>query len=260
MAGLMLISSWGTQSLVSHLPQATDTHPKFSFKQVYVDIYNALQNPSFAALFWGSLTFTVTYGIVSALSMHLLTFFWEVDASGIEYTQYGGVAGGLIGIVIAPLMNRWLDKKMTLTIGIVLFAFVITLPVMFKLTGAIETHSPLVLPMLVGVSVLTFISMILAAVSAASMMADIADEHEFVHGKRQEGVYFGSHSFGMKATGAFEPGEVPEEVLFNFGLLYPGMIFLIIFALWIFWPYSMDKDKHAEILAELEARHQAERV
>ena len=272
MTAMMLISTWGSQRLVPHLPQVTKEHPPFSFKQVYVDIYDALQNRSFAALFWGSLIFAITAGIVTALSMHALTFFWEIGSNGIEYTQYGGVAGGLVGIALTPWLNRLVDKRMTLIIGVEIFAVVVSVPPLLKLAGVVAVDSPIVLPMLVAAAFLTFVAMIFANVSAMSMMGDLSDEHEVLHRKRQEGVYFGSHSFGMKATGAVgnlvagfaldlisfpvnsKPGEVPDTVLFEFGLLYPGLVILIGIALWVFWPYSMSSARHARIVEELSER------
>lgn len=273
MAGMMMASTWGTQKVIPSLQQAAHDHPPFSIRQVYVDIFDALKNPSFFALFWGSLIFAITYGIYAALAMHQLTFFWEIDTKGIEYTQYGGVAGGLLGLAMVSFLNRWVDKRMTLIIGVVIFAIVGTLPPLLQNFSLMPTDHSVLIPMLVVMAMLLAYSMVLAGVSGASMMGDIADEHELKHHKRQEGVYFGSHNFALKCTGAVgnlvagfsldlisfpvnsTPGEVPGDVLFRFGLIYPAMVVLIVLALWVFWPYSMCKERHAEIRRELVARH-----
>jgi len=106
----------------------------------------------------------------------------------------------------------------------------------------------------------------------ASMMGDVADEHELKHGTRQEGVYFGSYSFSSKCTGAFgnmiagvaidligldpvsKPGEVPVDVLNHFGASYGLIALLIIASVWVFLPYSLNSRRHAQVLVELANR------
>jgi len=110
------------------------------------------------------------------------------------------------------------------------------------------------------------------------MMGDVADEHELRHGTRQEGVYFGSYSFSSKCTGAFgnmiagvtidliglnpdsKPLEVPAAVLTHFGAAYAVFVLLIIAAVWVFLPYSLDSKRHAHVLAELAKRRDAVQV
>ncbi|MEM8767421.1 MAG: MFS transporter, partial [Pseudomonadota bacterium] len=74
MTVMMLISTWGTTSVIPHLTQTPDDHPPFSMKQVYRDLYDALKTPAFFALFWGSLVFMIYAGVHGALSMHVYTF------------------------------------------------------------------------------------------------------------------------------------------------------------------------------------------
>ena len=56
--------------------------------------------------------------------------------------------------------------------------------------------------MLIALSSLGSFFGVQASITVASMMGDVADEHELKHGTRQEGVYFGSYSFSQKCTGA----------------------------------------------------------
>lgn len=271
MAVMMMISTWGTMKIIPHLQQV-EKHTPFTLKQVYVDLYDALQNPSFFALFWGSLIFAIYSGVHGALNMHLLTFYWELETTGIEYSQYGGIVGGLIGVFTVPILNRLVDKRMTLIIGVIVFSIAGTLPVLLTLFGLMPTDPSYLVPIIVAAAAIATWAIIQAGVSGASMMGDIADEHEITHYKRQEGVYFGSHNFAMKCTTALgnlmagfaldiinfpvnsKPGTVPEDVLVRFGLVYVVIVVMIVFALWMFWPYAMNKTRHAEIQAELERR------
>jgi Na+/melibiose symporter-like transporter len=272
MTGMMMVSTWGTISIIPLLTQTKPDHPPFSLKQVYRDLYDALKNPSFAALFWGSLIFMIYAGVHGALNMHVWTFFWELEARGIEYAQYGAIVGGLIGLAVLGMFHRWLDKRMTLIIGVVITSVAGTLPVLLKMMGFMPEDQSVLIPVLVSVAVLSTFGILHAGASSASMMGDIADEHELEHDRRQEGVYFGSHNFALKCTGAMgnliagfaldivnfpvnsKPGEIPEGVLFDFGLVYVVIAVMIVAALWVFWPYNMSRERHAGIRAELSRR------
>ena len=49
-------------------------------------------------------------------------------------------------------------------------------------------------------------------------------------------------------------GEVPESVLFDLGLVYVAIVFVVVFALKIFWPYAMNREYHAELRQALARR------
>ena len=116
------------------------------------------------------------------------------------------------------------------------------------------------------------------SVTVASMMGDMADEHELRKGTRQEGVYFAAFHFAEKGTGAIAPllagiavdlvqldpgaipGEVPAQVLFDFGLIYAAMAVFVLLAIWAFWPYNLNRRRHAEIVAALARRKESEKT
>ncbi len=272
MIALMCVSTWGTLSLVPELTGSSQAHAPFSLRRVYTDIFDALQNRAFAALFWGSLIFAVYIGVHSALSMHTKTFFWELDTTGIQFVQYAGVIGGLIGIAMISWFHRVFDKRVTLIFGVIAFASCATVPVLLQLFGWMAQDKGIVLTILIGTQLVGSGGIIHAHVSGMSMMGDIADEHELKHGRRQEGVYFGSHNFALKCTQALgnlaagfaldlvnfpvnsTPGEVPQQVLFNYGLVSVGLVIMAGVGLWVFWPYDMSRQRHAEIRRSLDER------
>ena len=275
MSGMMVVSAWGTLAAGQGLSRVAEARPPFSLGQVYRDLYMALRNPSFAALFWGTLLFMVYFGVHNALNMHLWTFFWLLETESIEYAQYSALLGGLAGLLFIGRFHRWFDKRQTLIAGVILTTATATVPVALALAGWMPTDPQVLVPILMVAAVFSFFGAIHAAASGASMMGDIADEHELAHGTRQEGVYFGSHSFAQKCTTALGtlfagltldlvrfpansvPGEVPETVLFNFGLVYVGIVVMVVAALWVFWPYDMTRERHAAIRTQLAARGEA---
>ncbi len=272
MAIFTLTSTAGTLSVVSSLSETSHDHPKFTLKRVYADIYAALKNKPFFALFWGSLIFAVFLGVHTALSMHTKTFFWQLDTTSIEYIQYASVLGGLIGILAIGLFHRIFDKRMTLIIGVCAYAVTGTLPVALQLVGMMPTDPIVLRWVLIVVQVIGYIGIIHAGVSGISMMGDIADEHELEHGRRQEGVYFGSHNFALKCTTAAgsliagfgldlvsfpvnaTPGAVPPEVLANYGFFSVALVVMAGVGIWVFWPYNLSRERHREIRDALDAR------
>lgn len=276
MMGMMVVCIWGTKNAIPHLAGARQMGRKFSFKQVYIDLYLALKNHSFRILFFSTLLFFVYAGTHTALSMHLKTFFWQLDTKGIQYWQYAAVAGGICGLPLAPYMNRWVDKKWTIIIGCLGSALASTMPVMLSMAGFMPTDKDILLPVLVVLSFLSTMMMIQAGATAPSMMGDIADEHELTHGTRQEGIYFGSYNFSNKCTTALgnlvaglaldvisfpvnsNPEFLAEDVIFNFGVMYSAVALILIFSTWVFWSYSLTKDHHDNIMMQLNARNGVE--
>ena len=106
-----------------------------------------------------------------------------------------------------------------------------------------------------------------------SQLVDISDEHELKSGSRSEGIVFSIRSFANKATHGLggliagfglefinfpenaEVGALPQETLDGLlimnGPLYLGM-YLLGSAIMLL--YKIDRQRHAEIMSELEAR------
>lgn len=277
MMAMMIVCIWGTRSAIPHLAGAKQEARKFSFRQVYIDLYQALKNHSFRVLFFSTLLFFVYVGTHSALSMHLKTFYWQLDTKGIQYWQYAYVAGGFCGLPLAPYMNRWVDKKWTVIIGCLGSAVASITPVLLSMAGLMPTDKEILVPVLVVLSFLSTVMMIQAAATVPSMMGDIADQHELSHGTRQEGIYFGSFNFSSKCTTALgnlvaglaldlinfpvnsKPDTVTEDVIFNFGVMYCSVALILIFSTWVFWSYGLTKDRHDKIIEQLKARNHDEK-
>jgi GPH family glycoside/pentoside/hexuronide:cation symporter len=120
-----------------------------------------------------------------------------------------------------------------------------------------------------------------AGISFQSMMADAADEHEFIFGTRREGLYYAGLNFSAKAAsglGALVAGvlldlihfptnlaahggigiHIPETVLRNLGLIYgPVVATIYAVATVIFLGYRLDRSAYAKIQAGLDKRRQA---
>jgi Na+/melibiose symporter-like transporter len=103
-----------------------------------------------------------------------------------------------------PLGGFFQEKKTLLMGGLAWYAMWNTLPIMLSLAGLAPEPGDASLFYLVmvcnaicsmGIGVLT--------VMIGSMIADITDQHEAMHGNRSEGIYFAASSFASKAIGGF---------------------------------------------------------
>ena len=274
MAILMALSAWKTMDVIPQLPSSTVAGRRFNALNMLRDLRDALQSIPFRALFFGHLVCTVYWGTSGTLALHLKTYFWELDSFGMQWWHYAGIAGGIAGTPLTLYFNRLLDKKWTVILGVAGCVLAVTGPVMLELGGLMLDRGLMLLWCLVFMSFLSAFAIAPVSVSVASMMGDMADEHELRKGTRQEGVYFAAFHFAEKGTGAIapllagiavdlvglnpgaKPGEVPAQVLFDFGLIYAAMAVFVMLAIWVFWPYNLNRRRHTEILAALGRRRE----
>jgi glycoside/pentoside/hexuronide:cation symporter, GPH family len=113
--------------------------------------------------------------------------------------------------------------------------------------------------------------------SLNAMFADIVDEHELDTGHRREGIIFAARSFLIKAISSVgvvvggwiidwinfprgaRAGTVPEDVLWELGLYQAPVPSIFVFiAVILYSGYRLDRTRHAEIVAALNARRAAE--
>jgi GPH family glycoside/pentoside/hexuronide:cation symporter len=114
------------------------------------------------------------------------------------------------------------------------------------------------------------------SVAYPSMMADAADEHEYLFGRRREGIYFAGLGFANKAAvgiGVLLAGvaldiiRFPREIGQTVGAVLPHEVQVRLVLVWgpipaviavasmvIFASYAITRSRHAAIAADLRAR------
>lgn len=274
----ILVSAGGTHSQIPKLPSTRflERSGWAILVGVLKDTLEALQNRSFRWLAGATLSSQVMSGLQAALALYMANFFWELADQSKLFLLLAMPVGFVIGIAVTRTVHERYDKRRTLIIGASgAFFFMIT-PVVLRLMDLFPANgSPLLTPVLVAFALASGIGG-LALVSANSMMADIADEHEFQTGRRQEGIFFGALSFASKAavglgtmmsglaldlTGfpvGAEPGQVDAATVFNLGAVYgPLLGVFVVFAVYCMTHYRLTKAIHDEIKAGL-ARQRGE--
>ncbi len=277
MLASIVVSAWGTQSIVPSLPQPGKDSEPFHPRRLVGEMREALENRSFRALVLGLVLFFATRGVQDALSVHMGTYFWNLSASQIQLLQAAGLPAFLFGLPFWVSMTRFIDKGTSFLIGIgLLTMFTMICPLLQIVGWYPPPESPAYLGVLVGCATIAVFGATAGAVNAGSMIADITDEHELRTGRRQEGIFFAALAFAIKATvglGQFvagvsidviglsagaAPGTVSPETVRALGIVYgPGTAVLGIAALVVLTGYRLDRKRHAEIVAELAARRAA---
>ena len=273
-------SAWGTQKEVPHLSAPARRPRRNVAMRLVLDVWTGFSNRSFRWLFSGVLIVFVMAGVNSALDMYMYQYFWELTAFGMLALGLGTVAGLLLGVFVAVPLLRHADKRFGLLLGTAVWAVCQVLPVVLRLEDWLPANgTPALLLALLLFKFVQGVILQLAFVAFGSMMADVADEHEYESGVRQEGIFFGAVAFSAKATSGFgtflgglgldfiswprgadvqSAADVPAETLLNLGLFYgPVVAGFAVVSLWCYTHYSLSRARHAQILAALAARRNA---
>jgi GPH family glycoside/pentoside/hexuronide:cation symporter len=243
------------------------------------EVAEIFRNPSFRVLFASTVLFYVAQGVAGTLGLHLNTFVWRMTAAQIQITVYGLFAGLVVGIPLAPLIVRRLEKRTVLMVGLLALCLAqgglsgLRALGLFNLTGA-AVVGPLTLNAFFAGIGITF-----ATIAVGSMMADAADEHDYLFGARREGLYFSGLGFAGKAAtglGALVAGLALDVIRFPKGVAGQGptvtipadtltglatvagplaaLVSAVATLLLIF--YRIDRKRHEEVVAILHARRQ----
>lgn len=261
----IFLSGWGTR----HTARTASMEGVTTSNQLTREFARAFRLRNFRLLLGALVANEVAMGALSALSVYMLTYFWQLPPStiqGLLIVSMVGALGGSVGA--ARVARRSSDKRRVAIAGILWFAFFGTLASNVRLVGlGLEPGSSLVLPAVIGGGLLGSLAIGFLAAMRNSMVADLTDEHESAYGSRQEGVYFSAVSFGMKAAGglgtalaglaidwaglatAISPDNTPTSVALKLGSVYgPGIILLTGLPVILLSGYALDEERHRTLL------------
>ena len=275
--GAIFWSAFGTRRLIATLPQPAVRAHGATVVQVFLDTALALRNRSFRWLFIGVLIVFVMVGVDTGLNIYINTYFWELTGNQMAVLAIASPIGVMAGTALTRVLHKRFDKQPAVVWGTAWWSICQIVPIVLRMGDAFPAnHSASLMTVLIIVRFLQGVGVVQALVSFGSMMADIADEHELLTGRRQEGIFFGAVSFSGKcASGAGNmvagfglaaiawptgvtmrtAADVPADALFNLGLLFgPIVAGFAVVAVWCYSHYNLDRAKHAAIVAQLAQR------
>ena len=161
------------------------------------------RNRTFRVLFFASLLFNIAAGLNQALALHVGTFFWRLNAGGLQAVSLAAVAGlALAAPLAAPLATR-MEKRTVAVVGMTGMLVCQVGPVVLRLLGLLPLAGSALTSALAANAFVLGLMISLATIGFLSIIPDAADEHELLFGARREGLYVAGWSFATKAaTGA----------------------------------------------------------
>ena len=237
------------------------------------EVKEIFANRSFRLLFISAVVTYVAQGLNATLNSHAFVFVWLLKSETIQFITYAFVVGLLLGVGMAPKIQARLEKKSVVLIGL---SQLIANWLVVQGSWLLGVYTPLGLSALAPMQANSFVAGIgLGFVSVAypSMMADAADEHEHLFGRRREGLYFAGLGFANKAAvgvGVFLAGialdliRFPEDIGRKAGAILPHDVQFRLVLVWgpipaiiavismlIFASYGITRARHAAIAAAL---------
>ena len=162
-----------------------------------------LPDASFRSLFTIGVLFWVAQGVASTLGVHLNTYVWRLSPPQIFLTVFGYIIGLIIGVPLAPMTVRRFEKRTVLIASLLVLCLVQGGLTLLRVLGVFTLTGEAVVGPLFANAIVGGVAVTLTAVAVGSMMADAADEHDFLFHKRREGLYFAGLGFAAKARRAW---------------------------------------------------------
>ena len=238
-------------------------------------------NRSFRVLFLGATLLFSALAVHGTLGLHANTYFWRLRPQQTQIVTLSLFGGLLLGAPLAGPLLKMLEKRIVLLVGILGFGAAFSGPAILRLLGLLPWEGDQLVCILACAVFTAGALMAAAAIAFASMMADAADEHEFLFGTRREGLFFAGWAFASKAAaggGAFIAGLGLQLIGFKaqagsavvqqalspttiqwIGVLYgPGAGLLALAAALSCLFYRLDAKRHGEMLAVVRQRRQAQ--
>jgi Na+/melibiose symporter-like transporter len=208
------------------------------------------------------------------LRNYVNTYLWGFTSEQLAIFLYIIMgASGLVMIGTGRLAARWGKRRLAIAgcaMAGVLFPGMIALRLAGILPGGGE---PILLRILSFSVFFEYSGIIVAMTMVGAMIADITDEHELRTGSRQEGLLYSASTFLIKTSSGLgvlvagfvitisgfpegaDPAAVDPRTVWNLGA-FAGLLNLLLWAsaVLLFRSYRLSRERHTEILGELEVK------
>ena len=242
MLGAILLSAGGLHREIPHL-FPPPPRQRFRVGEILRQVGVTLSNRNFLALFMAGLFAAIGAGVATNFDTYINTHFWEFTPKQVSWIVLSLFLSAALAANVSTRVTQRFDKKAT-ALGIYALSIVWgTAPVVLRLLEWFPpNHSPWLFPIMVVHTVISVTLIIMFGIVQSSMLADIVEESEISTGRREEGLFFAARTFAQKATSGVgtlfagialdlihfprgaESGTVPDDVVFNLGLIYGPML------------------------------------
>jgi glycoside/pentoside/hexuronide:cation symporter, GPH family len=269
------VSTLGVRPAVLRAPsahRATEVAPLRQFPRA---MRHAIAgSASYRAALMAGLLLWVAFGLTENTRNYIGPFFWGFSSEQIGLLIYVIVASVvLVWVSAGPLMTRFGPRRLGV-LSMLAFGLCEPTAITLRLLGILpDNSSPLLLPLLLCAWFVGFAGIIMAMTVLGTMFGDVTDEYELHSGVRQEGLLFAAGTFlqktalggggllaaSMLSVTAFPSNAAtagaPADAVLKLGIF--SAVTTVGFALgsaWFFSRFKLDRQRHEQILAQLEAR------
>jgi GPH family glycoside/pentoside/hexuronide:cation symporter len=269
----LLIGIWGS-ALGTHAKIKELNQPKMEkrpsvFKAAIQDVSLAFRIRAFVAIVIASTFFAINQGMVQALHLYTATYFFELSGQQITLLFAGAIVGIITGSLLSRPLAAWVPQKRNLFIaGSVWYALWTSSIIMLRLLDLLPgNEDPIIAVLYIATGCISAIGLGVAIPMIGSLIADVTDEHERLHGNRQEGIYYAAASFVSKAVSGVGPivagiivdlagitpgtpaSDVPADVIARFGWSTgPTVLTLTALSIVAIRFYNITREQHQAIL------------
>ena len=281
MAITIAVSALGTQkvALTLYKPDVEFKTEHGVFKQLWLELREAMSNYSFRWMFYGLLLIFLMVGVDQALSLYMNTYYWEFSSNENTLFFVSAPLGVMAGTFATGTLTDRFGKLPVVIWGVAGWIFCQNFPIALRVFSLLPENGELSLAaFLIALKFTQGLFVAQCLVSFGSMIADIVDEHELLTYRRQEGIFFAAVAFSSKCTtglGTLFAGvgldligwpqgesirtaaDVAPETISHLGLMYgPSLAALGCTSLWFYSHYQIDRERHNEICDELAKRRE----
>ena len=269
----VLVCAFGTIDQIPYIHHV-EIREKIDYRVFFREVLTLMQNSSYIAICLSMLTIYSALGILGVVSTYAYVYVYELSTEQMTLQGIMKLPGVFIALPLVALLAKWLDKKQIFMVTVFITGVFTATPHILKMLDWFPGNESyfllfaLFVPLLIGTIVTPVTSIILD-----SQLVDVTDLHEYQTGSRAEGVVFSVRSFAIKATSGFgglfagfgltyigfpdsaEVGSLSAETIS--GLLFMnGPLYLLLYLLASLFMalYALTKDRHSDILSELEKR------
>ncbi len=276
-AGLVAIAAvWRAQPRL-HGPEAGGGSFLVGFGREMAELS---RNRSFLLLFATVLTYFLAYSAHVSLALHASRYFWRLDTTAIQLILLSSTLGPLIGAPLSAFALRRIEKRTLSIAAFLAIAVFLIWPPLLQLYGPVALTPRAATAVLFVNGLFVGASIVVGGIGFQSMLADTADEHEWLFGVRREGLFFSGLTLAYKAASglggliaglaldairfpadlaAQGPGAtVPAAVLDRLALISGPLpaAFAMLSPLFLLG-YHLTRARHAQIVRDLEQRKAA---
>jgi Na+/melibiose symporter-like transporter len=273
-AVIIFVSAHFTRDQIPRLRQPPPSQQRATLKDLYADTLSCLRNRDYFWLLLGLIALGATIGVRQTLNSYLSLFFWELPERSIRLFALVSPPAYIIAFFATVRLHRIFEKRAAIIIGVAISVFAAIVPVTLRMLGAFpENGARGLFGLLLFFHFLFYLGFAVLTISVLSALADIADEHELITGKRQEGSFYAARTFFGQISSGFghllggialdavgfvsgsKPGQVSSDVLFGLGLVDgPLACMPALVAIYFYARYTINRQRHLETQRELAAR------